>query len=237
MARRSAESTRALLIDTGIAMLHERGPSAAVAHIKLKDVLDRVQMTTGSAYRIWDDQGAYHRELAIAAVQWRDRDSAADTIAAVEPALRGGMSWQEMARRGAAANLWQFPENTAFLTMLALRASAYGDPELTAASRQRHQEAATAYSEVYQAVIDGAGHRLRAGFRMADFAAAMAALSEGFGVQSATGEPHPHLQLTADASAVGDVDWTLLGVCTVALFERMFEPNDALPVDGWQHGC
>lgn len=227
MVRRTAEETRELLIDTGIALLHERGPSAAVRHIRLRDVLDRADLTTGAAYRIWDDQDAYHRDLAIAAVRWRDRTSTADTIATVLPALQAGVSWREIIRRGCEVNLWRYPDHIGFLTMLALRASAYGDEQLTAASRERHHEAVGAYAAVYDQVIGAIGRRFRPGFTVHDAAAAMAALSEGFGVQGCTGEPHPRIALDADATGPGEVDWTLLGVCAVAIFDHMTEPEDA----------
>lgn len=224
MVRRTAEETRELLIETGMQLLHERGPSAAVRHIRLRDVLDRADLTTGAAYRIWDDQDAYQRDLAIAAVRWRDRTSTADTLAAVGPALVAGADWREIVRLGSEVNLWRYPDHMGFLTMLALRASAWGDEQLTAASRERHHEAVAAYGAVYAEVIPAVGRRFRAGFTVQDAAAAMAALSEGFGVQGCTGEPHPRLRLDPRAEGPGEVDWTLLGVCAVAVFEHMTEP-------------
>lgn len=229
MGRRTAQETRNLLIETGLSLLHERGPSAAVRHIRLRDVLDRADLTTGAAYRIWDDQDAYHRDLALAAVRWRDRTSTSDTMATVLPGLQSGASWQEIVRAGCEVNLWRYPDHIGFLTMLALRASAYGDEELTAASRERHHEAVGAYGAMYDQVIRAVGRRFRPGFTVADAAAAMAALSEGFGVQGCTGEPHPRILLDTVAAGPGDVDWTLLGVCSVAIFDHMTQPCEVVP--------
>lgn len=55
MSRRSAGDTRKLLIDVGIEILHERGANAGVGHIKLSEVVSRAGLTTGAAYRLWDD--------------------------------------------------------------------------------------------------------------------------------------------------------------------------------------
>ena len=58
MTRNRAEDTRRLLISIGLRLLHERGPSAAVGPIRLSGVLRRAGLTTGAAYRIWDDRVA-----------------------------------------------------------------------------------------------------------------------------------------------------------------------------------
>lgn len=42
------------------------------SHIKLSAVVKQASLTTGAAYRLWDDQAAFHQELAAAAVRWCD---------------------------------------------------------------------------------------------------------------------------------------------------------------------
>lgn len=233
MTRRSAEQTRQDLIDIGLELLHERGPSAAVAHIRLSSVLRRAGLTTGAAYRIWADQTAYQHDLALEAVRFRDRTSTATSVAAVMPIMSSADStWQEAVRQGAEANLRSYPEDVAFLTTLAIRASSYGDADLAEAGEQRHQEALAAYSQLYEVVLAWSGRRLRPGFTMHDLATALAALSEGFGLQQATGIPEARIALNSTAEAPGTRDWSLLGVSTVALCQWMTEPDpDAAPFD------
>ena len=117
MTRNRAEDTRRLLISVGLRLLHERGPSAAVGHIRLSSVLRRAGLTTGAAYRIWDDQIAYQRDLALEAMRFRDHVSNEGTVAAVVPAiLDPSGSWHEAIRHGAEVNLRSYPEDVAFLT-------------------------------------------------------------------------------------------------------------------------
>jgi hypothetical protein len=52
MSRRTGDETCHLLIETGIALLHERGATPGVSHIRLQDVLKRAGFTTGAAYRL-----------------------------------------------------------------------------------------------------------------------------------------------------------------------------------------
>lgn len=233
MTRRSAEDTRRLLIAIGLQLLHERGPSAAVGHIRLSSVLRRAGLTTGAAYRIWEDQTAYQRELALEAVRYRDRISNERTVAAAIPAmLDPDGTWYDAIRCGSEPNLRSYPEDVAFLTTLAIRASSYSDPQLVAAGRQRHAEALASYGEVYDAVLRWSGRRMRAGFTLHDLASALAAVSEGFGLQNAAGVPHERLRLDPTGSGPGERDWSLLAVAAVAICERLTEPDpDAPPFD------
>lgn len=245
MSRGNAEDTRRRLIAIGLAMLHEHGPSAVVGHIRLSSVLRRAGLTTGAAYRIWEDQTAYHRDLALAAIRYRESVSNEETAAVVVPAmLDPSRPWQEAVRRGSEVNLRSYPKDMAFLTSLAIRASSYNDPVLVEAGRQRQEEALASYSEVYTAVMSWSGRRVRAGFTLHDLASALAAIAEGFGLQNAIGVPHERLTLDETASSPGDVDWSLLAVCAVAVAERMTEPDpDAPPFDpaglpaGWLPGA
>lgn len=214
-----------------------------MGHIRLSSVLRRAGLTTGAAYRIWDDQVAFQRELALEAVRFRDNVSNATTAAAAMPVmLEPDGCWQEAIRRGSEANLRSYPQDVAFLTSLAIRASSYGDPELIAAGCQRHVEALASYSELYDAVLRWSGRRLRAGFALPDLAAGLAAISEGFGLQNAAGVPHERLALDAEGNGPGDLQWSLLAVCAVAVCEKLTEPDpDAEPVDpaglaGWFTG-
>jgi hypothetical protein len=230
MTRRTAEQTRQDLITLGLQMLHERGPSAAVGHIRLSSVLRRAGLTTGAAYRIWKDQTDYHHDLALEAVRFRDRTSTATSVAAVMPIISDPSgSWQEAIRRGAQANLRSYPEDAAFLISLAIRATSYEDPELLVASQQRHDEAIAAYSQLYQVVLAWSRRRMRPGFTLHDLATALAAVSEGSGLQQATGTPEVRLSLNSAATAPGDVSWSLLGVATLALCEWMTEPDPDAP--------
>lgn len=230
MARRSADETRKILITIGLQLLHERGPSAAVGHIRLSSVLRRAGLTTGAAYRLWEDQTAYQHDLALEAVRFRDQISNATSVAAVIGTLANpGGNWAEVVRLASEANLRSFPQDVAFLTTLAIRASAYGDAELVQAGRQRHAEALASYSQLYDVVLRWSQRRMRAGFTLHDLATALAALSEGFGLQDGTGIVHERLQLDATAEGPGDRSWSLLAVAAVCICERLTEPDPQAP--------
>ncbi len=112
MLRRSAAETRQLLIDTGVTMLHERGITAGVTHIRLQDVLRRAGLTTGAAYRLWSDQEAFHRDVAIAATGWRNDMPLTATVRAIRPLVEGGAGLSEVIRVASAAHVDGFDDST-----------------------------------------------------------------------------------------------------------------------------
>lgn len=232
VSRRAADETRRLLIDTGIAMLHERGVTAGVSHIRLQDVLGRAGLTTGAAYRLWSDQEDFHRELAVAATRWRDDAPITRTIAAIRNLVDEHAPLRQVIRVAAAAHVEGFGDaassprqpSTTFLTTLALRATARHSPDLQAASSARHKESIDSFADLYATLMKVYDIRVRAPFTLRQFAVALAALGEGFALQAIEGEAHPIVQLAAADGGTGE-DWTLFGVAVEAVLEAFTEPT------------
>ena len=241
MARRSAAQTRQLLIDTAVAMLHEEGPAAGVMHIRLSEVVNRAGLTTGAAYRLWNDQRDFHDDLAIAALQWRDRSLMSKTLHAIAPVLQAGGTLEQVIRAGAEANLQRLPDDVGIVITLALRASAYNHPELRKAAAERQKDTGSSFSELYGEMMHSYGRRMKMPFTLEHLVASFTALVEGFGVQAAAGEEHPWVVLQEPDPAAG-VRTTLLGVCLLALIDVLTEPAKpanpgAAPDDGGQQGA
>ena len=229
MRRRSAAETRQLLLDTAVTMLHEQGPAAGVMHIRLGDLVTRVGLTTGAAYRLWADQREFHNELAVAALRWRDRSLLHKTERAVGPVVAAGGTLLQVLRAGAAANVQTLPDDVGILLTLALRAGAYHQPGLLHAAAERRQEAVASFGDLYGHLMRAYGRRFREPFTMEHLCAAFTAVVEGFGVQTATGEVHPTMTVVTEDDPGGE-EWTLLGVCLTGLIDRMTEPAAELPV-------
>lgn len=209
-------------------MLFEQGPYVGVTHIRVADVVTRASFTTGAAYRVWENQDAFHRDLAIEAVRWRERGTIDGTVAAIRTAVDAGVPVAELYRLGAAANLPRFPDNAAFLTSLALRMAGPADPELMEASRQRHESAMDSYVRLYGALLDRYHRQMREPYTVRDMATALAALSEGFAIQRISDVDHPMIERHDVEPGVG-TEWTLFGCAAQAIIERFTEPQPATP--------
>lgn len=222
--RRTLEETRALLIETGLTCLYDKGLFVAVTHIRLADVAQEAGLTTGAAYRIWANQEDYHLDLAIAAVRHRDIASIQATFGRIHEAIEAQAPLGEVLRLGALAGLHSEGPTDPFLITLALRAASGAVPELAEASRARHRESMAAFEQLYAALLQRYGRRMRPPFGIEALSHALAALSEGFAMQTMSGVPHPTYGLDGFGPDVGR-EWTLLGVAVEAIVERLTEPH------------
>ena len=238
MTRRTLDQTRQLLLDVGLRLLHERRVYVSVTHVRLTDVVKEAGLTTGAAYRCWENQDAYHRDLAVAAAQWRDRASVAETVEAVRGLVEARAPFAEVLRVGAEANMYEYPDHTATLTTIALRTCAPADPAIAEAGRRHLRQAVAAFAELYELVMPLYGRRMRKPYTTHDLATVLAALSEGFTLQGITGEPYPRVERHDVGPGVG-TDWSLFGCAVEAVVDRFTEvtpdepPVDTIDDDEW----
>jgi AcrR family transcriptional regulator len=151
--RQTLDQTRKRLLDTALVMLEQRGLFVGVTHVRLSEVVAEAGMTTGAAYRCWDDQTAFHRDLALAAVRQRDQGTIDRTVQHIRHLVDARAPLPEVLRVAAAANLHRYPEDAAFLITIPLRMTSPSDPELAQASGERHREAMTSFVSLYDALL------------------------------------------------------------------------------------
>ncbi|MDQ6656625.1 MAG: hypothetical protein M3Z00_00060 [Actinomycetota bacterium] len=225
MSRRTGEQTKALLIETGIGMLLERGTTAGVSHIRLQEVVRRAGLTTGAAYRLWADQDAFHHDLAVGAASWRGDEPVANTLKRIGALIEARAPLMEVIRQGSQAHVEGFhDEDTdsqgrprSFLVALALRATSASWVDLRDASVARHADSVSDFARLYGQLMDTYGLRMRPPLTLEQFTLAMAALGEGFALQAIQGVDHPRIRRPGPAG-VGD-DWTLFGLAVWSLVE------------------
>ncbi|MGL5809132.1 MAG: hypothetical protein ACRCYQ_04220, partial [Nocardioides sp.] len=207
---------------------HEHGVMAGLDHISLASVCAKAGYTTGAAYRCWDSQEEFRRELAISTLLWRDRPSTANMVTAIGPQLKAGAPLLEVIRVAAEANVTRTPEDTDFFVLLALRASAFRDQALMKASAQRVEDGLVAHDELFQRLLRAYRRRPRAPYTVRHLSATLGALAEGFAVQDCTHGEHLAIRRTDLDPAIG-TEWSLFGVAAQFLVEAFTEPTDADP--------
>jgi AcrR family transcriptional regulator len=222
LAKRTREQTRQLLLDVGIELLYERGIHLGVTHIRLSDVVAAAGLTTGAAYRCWENQDAFYRDLAAAAILHREKDPVDDTIDRIAPLLAEGAPLAEVVRTGAEANLHRYPEDTAYLTKVALRVCGPTDGSMTEATQRRFKTSLDSYSGMYAELLAVFGRRMRTPYTLRDLALSLMALSEGFTIQAMGGAEHPHVERTDLDPRVG-TDWTLFACAVEGVIEHFTE--------------
>ncbi len=223
MTRRTTEETRDLLLRVGLRALHERGVHVAVTHVRLADVATAAGLTTGAAYRCWPNQETFHRDLAVAAVQWRDEASIARTLANIATLVDQDAPLAEVLRVGAMANVYDYPSDEPFFIAIVLRSCASADGQLAEAARERLESATTSFASLYEVLLHHYRRRMRAPLTVHHLTVALAALSEGFALQTMAGAPHLAVQRTDTGPGVGS-DWTVMGCAVESIVDRFTEP-------------
>lgn len=204
-------------------MLYERGLHIGVTHIKLSDVVAAAELTTGAAYRCWENQEAFHRDLATAALLRRDGPPTAEVVAQITKLVETRAPLAEVIRTAVGANLFRYPEDTGFLTTIGLRACGPTDETLAKAGRERLETSVDSYVDMYTALANLYQRRVRPPFTMTHVALLLAALAEGFALQAMSDPAHPHVERSDLPPEVGS-DWTLLACGIEAIVEHLTEP-------------
>lgn len=226
MTRRTTAQTRQLLLDVGTRLLYERGANVGVTHIRLSDVAAAAGLTTGAAYRCWENQDAFHRDLAAAAIRFHDQPPSAETMAEIGHLVETRAPLSEVVRVAAEANLFRYPENVAFLTTVALRACSRQDETLVEASCERFAATLQSFNGMYAVLLKVYGRRVRPPLTLSDLTRSLMALNEGFALQAMSGVSHPRVKRSDCPPGVGP-DWTLFAVAAEAIVERFTEPATA----------
>ena len=217
--------TRSRLLDAGIELLHEVGLRAGVAHVRLAEVARRAGYAPSAAYRCWDSQEDFHRDLAAAALAWRsDAALIGDTTRMVRAIISAQAPWQEVLRVGGNSNVHRTPAEVEFHTALALRAAAGCDPELLLAAEERVAEGLRAHVELYTVLLNVYGREVRPPYTIELVSATIGALADGFAIQDVSGKGHPHLDRDDVGEGVGR-DWTLFACVLEIVVERMTRPR------------
>ncbi|MFV0306474.1 MAG: hypothetical protein ACK5OX_01870 [Desertimonas sp.] len=208
----------------GIELFLEAGPDVGVTRVKLAAAAQRAGYTTGAVYKCWARQEDFHRDLARAALAWRDRSSVADLVHAIRHAVDAGAPEREVLRLGSQLSADLYASNAMrFYTFFALRAAAVHDSDLLAASDARVEEGLAAHVELYEALLTMWRRRLRPPMTIHHIARLIAALDEGLAIQDAGRCRLPRIHRPNLGEGVG-TEWTLLGLGLEALLYTFTEP-------------
>lgn len=244
LPRRSLEETRALMLEAatklvcaGTADTSEAAVSAALAHVRVKQVTEEATrivrgrlgdesapaVTTGSIYQIWPAQADFQAELLfhLTSRQAELVPGLPDSIRRFEEAVEKGITWQEALNDVLTDNHRNHRVDPIYRVMLGFYASA-SNPRVREALGHYGESFTKVACEAYQALLDTYGLRMRAPYQVDHLATSIASLLDGFHMRWIAGygdlaDPH------------GDENWSLVTRVAVMLFDQFTEP---VPADG-----
>jgi len=253
--RRSREELRELLLESGRSILREEGLGTGAESLTFKRAFDRLEADTGIRLtnasvirRVWQNQAEFQADVLVAVARSENENEFDMTVATVAPVLTGADrttprgradALRELCRVGAAANLRAMRESVNWPLWISVWALAVGGEPLD--HRKRIEAALVSgydsfnrrIEEVYAAITEYLGYRLREHFTLRQFTVAVDSLGQGCGLRDRVDDAHKRVVVRATGPGGADQDWTLFAVAFEAMVHQFFELDpDWQPADG-----
>lgn len=240
--RTSQMEAHAELLQAGLDLAIERGPSLGLEHITFAAAIEHANVTRPTAYRSFpatetlEPQERFRNEVAVRIVnscQFGDLSGAADAAAplfsaAIEPGVTDDeLSWllRELIRLGGMAYAEQCATDELYPAYFSvLLAAKCGNPDLLAEVQREELDSSKGFIEFYRAVFDTFGIRLRAGWTWEMFAGVIAIASVGDYLQVDVSA----MPASIDRPTGRDnetVEWTPFSLVVESIFMTAAEPD------------
>jgi AcrR family transcriptional regulator len=209
--RRPKSATKAAILDAAKRRVIEDGLPELLT-VRLTDVLEELQLTTGAAYQIWASQQEFQKELL--------REVVSDFAFAGPQSLPNGgdlaadMSQEERIRKLGQAYFDYFTARSEFF--VALQAWTVKDPsdQLTQSVRTGYSIVHNQFAQFFQFSLQRYGRRIREPFSIDDAMTLVTACTEGLALRHRF---EPDAVITAGGTH-------LFSEALLAILERFTEP-------------
>ncbi len=243
--KQSREELRALLLETGRAILRDEGMGSGAEALTFKRVFQRVESDTGIRLtnasvikRVWDNQADFQTDVLVAIAADEGVSEFDETLAKVGVVFEDmdlstpDSRWatmREACRVGGEANMVALLESAnwpSWIGVWTLRTA--GDlPEqsrrVDAALLQGYESFTAHFERAYLGIADVLGFRLRDNLTIRQFTIAVGALAEGCALRGRVDEPSMNGIKRATGRGGSEQEWTLLGISLEGLVHQFFE--------------
>lgn len=235
-----------MVLDSGLEILVERGPSTGLGLVTFADAIERSGVPRPSAYRAFGDsddepQKHFRRELLVDLIQscqfveasnldiaFADVTSEAgrDDITADELTAQ----LREVVRLGS-LRYWELTQSDRHFLVYMTAQTSCRDPnnELNSVFCDAERESGANYIRLYRRICDLFGLRLRQGWTWEMFGGAVTTIQTGSYVfRNFAAVPDPFKRGTGPNGE--ERDWTMMGVLIESLIIQCAEPNPRMVV-------
>jgi hypothetical protein len=234
--RRDKESTRQLLLETGYAIMLERGIEAGWG-VRVSDVTDRVGLTTGAAYQIWNGsrtvhgtggQDRFHHDLALYALDRLISDVSVSNIGVAADLANEGASLDRIVKVLGERDFAMISAPAEFACFLALLSSTTSDAELGEATRDAYQGSTAVLVDAYTEILDHFGLEMVPPYTLDQLVVSAIALADGLCMRQLVDPEAIDAEMPAPDGAAPDADgpWHLVAIGTRALVTAMTRPRE-----------
>lgn len=237
MTRRDKEATRQLLLEAGFDLMLERGINPGWG-VRVSEVTERVGLTTGAAYQIWNGsrtvhgaggQDLFHQDLALYALGRIVADAAVAHGERAWDLASTGASLDRIMQQFGATEWDALSEPALFAAYIAMLASAPSNPELRQASHDAYQASTTNLVEAYSRILDHYDREMVPPHTLEQLIVSVIALADGLCLR-ALAQPEAVADDLAPPPDVADDatdPWHLLSVGSRTLVTAMTRPRSS----------
>ncbi len=239
--RRSREEIRQLLLRIGGAIVCEEGVDSLTFGrvFRRLEAETSVRITNGSVIgRVWENQADFRADVLVAVALEKNEIEVEQTVSSVSPALADidlssvesrERAMRELCRLGGAANLQVMREGGNWPLWVGAwqLALSQENPDYQKRIQTALVEGQDAFNEkieeVYLAVADALGYRLRTPLTLRQFTVAADALGQGIGLRDQFDSRHMDC-IWLPTGPEGEMqEWTLFAIGFDCLVRRFFE--------------
>jgi hypothetical protein len=177
--RRPKLQTKQAILDTAVEMIDSDGIPERV-DLRLSSVLGRMGLTTGAAYNIWANQEEFQRDLGLALLS--DLSWAGPEVNAIDFEPRDNDPEAEL-KRLAKLYFKALTSRERYFVALQFWGVRQPSADLQDAILQGFRSNEERWAQFYSLGLDWAGLQLRSPFTMAEFANAVAMVTEGAAIR------------------------------------------------------
>jgi len=176
------DKTKDLLLEAGRRHVINSGLSEGLDDVKLTNVLKEVDLSTGAAYNIWENQDEYRRELSLYIAEnfeWADTS----TVLAAIASLPEHSTMDDWVQAVADTYFPLFVANMDFFIVLRFWGVREPTPELTEAVRAGYELTHLGFCQLYTQAFEHYGLQVVAPHTADDITAMVTASLEGFALR------------------------------------------------------
>lgn len=235
--RRTIDDTRMELLDAGASLLLERGISIELENVSMIDVCrDAGLSTTGSAYRIWNNQDAFRADVLRHLLHFTTPDRASEQSVApmAAKAAKTAQDPVEFVRHAGNATLKRWlGDDEARLIYVTLLLASLQDVELHSALHDHDVEELGFHARLYEAIADTFDREWCPPFDATFMAVTLSALIEGLAFRADSVRDQVEATVSRPTGPNGEMrPWSLFACALDALIDWFTRPrSDAEPGD------
>lgn len=218
------EDSRRKILEAGLE-LARRGDVVVALPVRLQDAAKAAGLTTGAAYKVWDNQADFQQALGRYVLGEVGRTSVDRLAAAADALIATGAPLDEFIRVLSKVDFETFRDDKDIRLNYVLTGAAARDPNLASAARGIYAEQNGQLSQMYELLLAFHQRKMRPEYQLEDLASVLSVTADGFLLQTMFRGDTVDRTISRTTGPHGDLrEWHLFACVVQAIVEGFTEP-------------